>query len=376
LDLFSSHDSAMMALAIKLAAQGRFTTRPNPNVGCIICDPQGKIIGQGWHYKAGTPHAEVHALAQAGSAAKGATAYVTLEPCSHQGRTPPCAQALIRAGLAKVVVAMVDPNPLVAGKGLCALRDSGIEVAVGLMEAQAAQLNRGFIKRMRLGMPWVTVKLAASLDGKTALANGLSQWITGPKARQDVQRHRAQSCAILSGSGTVLADDPGLNVRHIELGYLAESLPTDKLQQPLRVLLDGRGQIHPGLKLFDLPGDVLLVNSQASAHDFSCKAATTSQWQAPTYNDKLDLKALMLELGNRQINHLWVEAGGKLAGALLENNLLDELILYQAPKLLGDQGRDLFVMQALTTMQQAYNLQWQDIRQVGEDLKLTAYFNN
>jgi diaminohydroxyphosphoribosylaminopyrimidine deaminase/5-amino-6-(5-phosphoribosylamino)uracil reductase len=376
LDPFSSHDGAMMALAIKLAARGRFTTRPNPNVGCVLCDPQGNIIGQGWHQKAGTAHAEVNALAQAGLAAQGAIAYVTLEPCSHQGRTPPCAQALITAGVAKVVVAMEDPNPLVSGQGLAALSQAGIEVAVGLMQTQATQLNRGFIKRMRRGMPWVTVKLAASLDGKTALASGLSQWITGPKARQDVQRHRAQSCAILSGSGTVLADDPGLNVRHNELGYLAGSLTEESLLQPLRVLLDGRGQIHPGLKLFDLPGEVLLVNAQTSPHDFSSKTATTGQWQAPVHNGKLDLKALMHELGCRQINNLWVEAGGKLAGALLENNLLDELILYQAPKLLGDQGRDLFVMEALTTMQQAYTLHWQDIRQVGEDLKLTAYFNN
>lgn len=369
---FSSQDATMMALAIQLAKKGRFTTTPNPNVGCVITDKQGNIVGQGWHQKAGTGHAEVHALAEAGSKAKDAIVYVTLEPCSHHGRTPPCAQALINAGVSKVILAMVDPNPLVSGNGLDALSGAGIEVAVGLLEDQAAQLNRGFIKRMRTGVPWVTVKLAASLDGKTALANGTSQWITGADARQDVQRHRAKSCAILAGSGTVLADNPSLNVRYDELGLLTEQLSQNQVRQPLKVIIDGRGQILPDLKLFNLEGEVLLVNAQQNPHDFSAQVATTHQWQAPVVNGKLDLQAMLIELGKLQLNHIWVEAGAKLAGALLENKLIDELILYQAPKLLGDKGRDLFVLEQLTRMEQAYEFSWQDIRQVGVDLKLTT----
>ncbi|MFQ3219689.1 MAG: diaminohydroxyphosphoribosylaminopyrimidine deaminase [Paraglaciecola sp.] len=367
---FTAHDATMMALAIRLAQKGQYTTSPNPNVGCVITDPQGNIIGQGWHQKAGSSHAEVNALQQAGGKAKGAIAYVTLEPCSHYGRTPPCADALIAAGVSKVIAAMVDPNPRVAGNGLKALTNAGIDVSCGLLEDSARGLNRGFCKRMQTGQPWVTVKLAASLDGKTALNNGQSQWITGTLARQDVQRHRAKSCAILSGSGTILADNPSLNVRYSELGLAPEKLAEADLRQPVRVLLDGRNQMGPELHLFSLSSPILMLNSQPNPARFP---AHVSQYQPPSIGAQLDLHKVMQHLGQCGFNHIWVEAGAKLAGALLQHHLIDELILYQAPKLLGNKGRDLFAVDELTQMHQAFDLQWQDIRQVGCDLKLTAY---
>jgi diaminohydroxyphosphoribosylaminopyrimidine deaminase/5-amino-6-(5-phosphoribosylamino)uracil reductase len=359
----------MMALAIRLAEKGQFTTSPNPNVGCVISDANGNIVGQGWHQKTGTPHAEVHALHEAGTLALGATAYVTLEPCSHVGLTPPCADALVKAGVSRVVAAMVDPNPLVAGSGLDKLAAAGIDVAHGLLQQQAERLNRGFIKRMRTGFPWVTVKLASSLDGKTALANGASQWITGALARQDVQRHRARSCAILSGSGTVIADNPSLNVRYDDLGETGTEYLESDLRQPTRVILDGRNQLHADLKLCSLPGDILLINSRENDQPFPPQV---TQWQAPYNQSQLDLNKVFQQLGSLQFNAIWVEAGAKLAGALLQNKLIDELILYQAPKLLGDKGQNMFAVEELNDMQQAYNLHWQDVRQIGCDLKITA----
>ncbi len=377
---FSYADHQLMALAIKLAKRGQYTTSPNPNVGCVITDATGNIIGQGWHHKAGTGHAEVNALAQVkqqGLSPKGGCVYVTLEPCSHYGRTPPCADALINAGVARVVIAMVDPNPLVAGNGISKLIQAGIVVEHGLLAHASEQLNRGFFQRMRTKRPWVTVKLAASLDGKTALNNGSSQWITGSAARQDVQRHRAKSCAILSGSGTVLADNPSLNVRYAELGLNQEVLAEQDLRQPLRVILDGRNQLTNTLKCLqpihnNNAGEVLLINSQQSQHAF---APHVTQWQAPTNGNKLDLAQVMQKLAELHINQVWVEAGAKLAGALLENNLIDELILYQAPKLIGSAGQDLFATEEITSMQQITELAWQDIRQVGKDLKMTALLN-
>jgi diaminohydroxyphosphoribosylaminopyrimidine deaminase/5-amino-6-(5-phosphoribosylamino)uracil reductase len=366
---FSALDSQMMASAIQLAKRGQYTTSPNPNVGCVIVDIAGVIVGQGWHHQAGTPHAEVHALKQAGAKAAGATAYVTLEPCSHFGRTPPCANALIDAGISRVVAAMVDPNPLVAGSGLAKLEQAGINTAHGLMQTQAEQLNRGFIKRMQTGRPWVTVKLAASLDGKTALANGQSKWITGPLARQDVQRHRALSCAILSGSGTVMADNPLLNVRFKELALDEKTLAENELRQPLKVILDGRNQLTPDLQCLQSAHPSLIINSVFNPLPFF---ANVSQWQAPYADNKLQLAAVFDYLGTQQLNHIWVEAGAKLAGALLQSKLIDELILYQAPKLMGNTGQDLFAIEPLTTMQQAYTLNWTDIRQIGPDLKLSA----
>ncbi len=363
---FSKFDSEMMSLAIKLAAKGICTTTPNPNVGCIIVDKHNQIVGRGWHQKAGSPHAEVHALMEAGQAAKGGTAYVTLEPCSHFGRTPPCAQALVDAGVGRVVAAMVDPNPKVAGKGLALLAEHKIEVASGLMAEQAELLNRGFVTRMKTGKPWVTVKLASSLDGKTALANGKSQWITGPLARQDVQRHRATSCAILSGSGTVIADNPSLNVRFDELGEWDKIPNKDELRQPIRIVLDGKNQLTGDFRLFDLPGRKVVINRSVNSN----LKTDVEQIQVAANGNKLDLKAVMQELGKLEINNLWVEAGGLMAGALLQNKLVDELILYQAPKLLGDRGQNLFVMEELTQMQQATMLEWSSIKRIGDDVKM------
>lgn len=365
---FTAFDSQMMALALRLAEKGRFTTSPNPNVGCVICDSQGRIVGQGWHQKAGGPHAEVFALQEAGGHSSGGTAYVTLEPCSHTGKTPPCADALIAAGITRVVAAMVDPNPLVAGSGLRRLAEQGIAVSHGLMEAQAKRLNRGFIKRMQSGMPFVTVKLAASLDGKTALANGKSQWITGPLARQDVQRHRAASCAILTGSGTVIADNPSLNVRYNELGELRQQLVESELRQPLRIVLDGRNQLTGHYNVFEKPGPSLIINREKNQQ----VCPLIKQIQVNAAGNKLDLTEVIKQIGNQQVNNLWVEAGGMLAGALMQENLVDELILYQSPKLLGDKGQNLFVMEELTDLQQAKMLNWSSVRRVGDDLKMTA----
>jgi len=360
---YSNLDHQMMSLAIQLARKGRFTTRPNPNVGCVILDAKDNIIGQGWHQKAGGPHAEVFALQQAGNKAKGGTAYVTLEPCSHYGRTPPCAEALIKAGISRVVAAMVDPNPDVAGRGLKLLSQAGIETSFGLLEGEAEKLNPGFLKRMRTGLPFVRLKLAASLDGKIALANGKSQWITGPHARRDVQRYRAESCAILSGSGTVLIDNPSLNVRFAELTDFP--LPQQSLIQPLRVIVDSQNRLPHDLRLFTLPGESLVFNglpdTQLPEH--------VQQWQAPRQGAKLDLRACLSHLAQKQVNNVWVEAGSGLAGALLENMLVDELILYQSPQILGDKSQDLVTMQELTELNQAIRLEYQSVTKVGQDLK-------
>lgn len=370
--VFSALDHQYMAIALKLAEKGIFSTTPNPNVGCVIVSEDGRIVGRGWHHKAGTPHAEIHALTMAADEAKNATAYVTLEPCSHTGRTGPCVDALITAGVKRVIAAMVDPNPNVSGSGLARLDAAGIEVAHGLLETQARKLNRGFIKRMTHSRPWVTLKLAASLDGKTALANGISQWITDTAARQDVQRHRAMSCAILSGSGTVLADNPSLNVRYHELGDLQSTIPQHQLRQPTRVVLDGKNQLQGELKMFALAGRTIVINRILNMS----LPPHVQQIQVAAIGNKLDLQAVMSTLAELEFNQVWVEAGGILAGALVEQNLVDELILYQAPKLLGDKGQNLFVMSELTQMSDAKMLKWSSIKQVGEALKLTAEFDN
>ncbi|MBM7455248.1 diaminohydroxyphosphoribosylaminopyrimidine deaminase/5-amino-6-(5-phosphoribosylamino)uracil reductase [Oceanisphaera litoralis] len=371
--MFNSDDARWMARALELARRGRFTTSPNPSVGCVMVQ-NGTLVGEGYHQQAGGPHAEVFALRQAGSAAKGATAYVTLEPCSHHGRTPPCAQGLIDAGVARVVAASVDPNPRVAGRGLAMLTDAGITAEAGLMSEAAEAVNTGFMHRMRTGLPFVTVKLAASLDGRTALANGESKWITGPAARRDVQRHRALSCAILSGADTVLADDASFNVRWGELpASIQAEYEANRLRQPLRVIIDTRNRLHPGLKLFGLPGPVLLLRGERTGgfgdQVEECVLPLTDAGQ-------LDLPLLLAELGRRQLNHLWVEAGARLCGALLSAALVDELVLYQAPKLMGSGSRGLFDLPELTAMDRVPQLEWRDCRRVGTDLKLTARVKN
>lgn len=357
-----------MGRALELAALGRFTTHPNPNVGCVLVHA-GEIVGEGWHRQAGEPHAEVHALRAAGERARGATAYVTLEPCSHHGRTPPCALALLAAGVSRVVAAMTDPNPLVAGRGLRLLAEAGVTVESGLREAEAQALNPGFIQRMKTGRPWVRVKLAASLDGRTALANGQSQWITGPAARADVQVWRARSSAILSGADTVLTDNPALNVRWSQLPAEIQALyPEARLRQPLRVLVDSRQRLQPDAQLFSLPGPVLLARQQPQAG----WPSQVEQVSLPlAASGKLDLHALLMELGARGVNELWVEAGRQLAGALVSAGLVDELILYLAPKLLGEGAQGLLALPPLDSLAQAWQFTLRDVQQIGADLRLT-----
>ena len=361
-----------MARALRLAERGRYTTHPNPRVGCVLVRG-GERVGEGFHRRAGEPHAERNALAMAGDRARGATAYVTLEPCCHQGRTPPCTEALIGAGVARVVVAMQDPNPLVAGKGIRALRQAGIEVRTGVMEARARLLNPGFIRRMQQGRPWVRCKLAMSLDGRTAMASGESQWITGPAARRDVQRLRAASDAIVTGIGTVLADDPSLNVRipATELPGLAPEVP---LPQPLRVVLDPALQIPPGARLLQLPGPALIAAHESAPQERrqALRRAGVEVEALPGGPDHIDLDRLLRLLGRRQINEVLIEAGPTLAGAALQAGVIDELILYAAPHIMGSEARGLFRLPGLTAMEQRIGLKITDLRMVGDDMRISA----
>ena len=373
---FTEFDKKQMHRAIALAQLGRFTTSPNPNVGCVIVDNEGIVIGEGFHQKAGLAHAEVNALAMAKERVLDATCYVTLEPCSHFGRTPPCALALVKAGVKRVVIAMVDPNPKVAGRGITLLEEAGITVDVGLLTEQAEALNRGFIKRMQAKRPRVTVKMASSLDGKTALKNGLSQWITGPKARADVQYYRAQQSAILTGLGTVIADDPSLNVRYQALlnspDFDPELVTENALRQPLRIILDSNNTLSSQQKLFNLPGKVLLVS--LLPRDLSifeaCKADVEQIICAESLAGRIDLNCLMQKLNEYEINDLWVEAGATLAGEFFKNDLVDEFILYQAAKLMGDQSRNLVNLPNFSTMNDIIKLKLHSVSQIGDDIRL------
>lgn len=355
-----AQDSRWMAHALRLAEQGLYGTSPNPRVGCVLVADE-KIVGSGWHRRAGEPHAEVLALREAGNKAREATAYVTLEPCSHHGRTPPCADALIAAGVTRVVAAAQDPNPKVAGDGIAKLRTAGIAVACGLMEAEARELNIGFFARMTRGTPWLRSKIAMSLDGRTALANGVSKWITGEAARLDVQHWRARSCAVLTGIGTVLADDAQLNVRDIE---------TER--QPLRVVLDSKLRMPLTARMLQ-ERNVLIY---AALHDPE-KIAALEQAGAtvsvlPDRNGQVDLPAMMCDLAQRGCNEVLLEAGSTLNGALLRAGSVDELLLYIAPQLLGDKARGMAQLGELTGLDQRIDLKWQDVRQVGSDLRITV----
>jgi diaminohydroxyphosphoribosylaminopyrimidine deaminase/5-amino-6-(5-phosphoribosylamino)uracil reductase len=357
---FSAVDHGMMARALQLGERGLWTTTPNPRVGCVLVR-NGEIVGEGWHEKAGEPHAEVNALRAAGDRARGATAYVTLEPCSHHGRTPPCADALVAAGVVRVVAAMGDPNPLVAGQGLARLRAAGIETASGLLEDEARELNIGFVSRMTRGRPWLRLKAAASLDGKTALNNGVSQWITGPDARRDGHRWRARACAVLTGIGTVRDDDPQLSVRDV-----------DTSRQPLRVVVDSRLEIPLTAKI--LHGGPVLV---AAAVDDEMKAdllraAGAEVLLLSNADGKVELNGLLQELGRRGVNEVHAEAGFKLNGSLLREGLVDELLLYLAPCLIGHAASGLFNLPELTSLNDKHLLQIRDLRQIGEDIRLIA----
>lgn len=359
-------DEHFMARAFVLAGRGQFTTSPNPNVGCVIVQ-NSQIVGEGWHQRTGGPHAEIIALAEAGNAARGATAYITLEPCSHHGHTAPCCDALIKAGVVRVVAAIQDPNPLVAGRGFYCLQQAGINVDVNLMSGQAEKLNRGFFKRMRTGFPFVQLKMAMTLDGRTALANGASKWITSPSARQDVQRLRAQSCAILTGSGTVLQDDPQLNVRWRALDAETQSiLAESSLRQPVRVVIDSQNRINATYRIMQQPGKTWLARLSASAETLPPQVENLL---VPARNNKVDLVALMMLLGQRGINMVWVEAGATLAGALIEHALVDELIVYMAPKLLGNSARALCNLD-VTSLESAPHYAFSDVRTIGSDVRL------
>lgn len=357
---FTSFDYQMMSRAISLAKRGTYTTTPNPNVGCVITLGD-QIVGEGYHRKAGEPHAEVHAMRMAGDKAAGATAYVTLEPCSHYGRTPPCALGLIKAGVKKVICAMTDPNPQVAGRGIGMLQEAGIEVLVGLLEQDARALNPAFLTRMERGRPYVQLKMAASLDGQTALANGRSQWITSPQARRDVQHYRSLASAVLSTCQTVLADDASLNVRWSELSTDVQAdYPEHELRQPTRVILDRQHQLHPQLKLFAADGTILTVAQQDA--DLCVELDDQGQLCLVETLEKL--------ASEHNINHVWVEAGATLAKSFIEQELVDEIVLYLAPKIMGSDGRGLFGALGLTDMSQVQNFTIKDLRQVGPDMRV------
>jgi len=395
---FSSDDTAYMAEAIRLAKKGLYTTDPNPRVGCVIVR-DGEVVGRGWHKKAGSGHAEVNALKEAGERAKGACAYVTLEPCSHYGRTPPCAEALIAAGVSHVIAAMKDPNPEVSGRGFALLSAKGISVASGLLESQARDLNPGFIKRMECQRPWVRIKMAISVDGRTAMQSGESQWITGPHARADVQRLRARSSAVMTGIGTLLQDDAMLTVRSEQLilpeclgaelegvgaeleGVAAEledmhevSVEDIVEQQPLRVVLDSQAKMSINAKLLSNTGPVLWVVSEEAALNEEAQAIArlshVELCKFPSLHQNNSLEALLVKLSKQGCNELLVEAGAKLVGSFIELDLWDELVIYMAPKLLGSDARALAVL-PFTQMSQAKNMQLKDMRIVGDDIRLT-----
>lgn len=359
-----------MARALRLARRGLYTTHPNPRVGCVLVR-DGEIVGEGFHRQAGQPHAEREALAQAGERARSATAYVTLEPCCHQGRTPPCTEGLIEAGVRRVVAAMQDPNPLVAGQGLERLSLAGIETRVGVLEEQARALNPGFISRMVRGRPYVRCKLASSLDGRTAMASGESQWITGEAARRDVQRLRARSDAIITGSGTLLNDDPSLNVR-LTAEELDLPVGLDPVQ-PLRVVLDSGLETPPSARMLGLPGRTLLLTlSEDPQRKVALEQAGAEVLLLPGQSGQIDLESVLDLLATRHINEVLIEAGARLAGSALAAGLVDELWLYQAPHIMGDSGRGLFHLPELQQMRERIPMKIEEMRMLGDDLRLVA----
>ncbi len=357
-----AEDRRYMACAVQLARRGLYTTDPNPRVGCVLVR-DGEIVGEGWHERAGEPHAEVYALRAAGERAAGATAYVTLEPCSHHGRTPPCADALIAARVARVVAAMEDPNPRVAGEGLERLRDAAVAVEVGVLAEEAAALNPGFISRIKRGRPYLRCKLAMSLDGHTAMASGESRWITGEAARADVHRLRARSSAMVVGIGTILADDPAMTAR----------IGDQPVVQPLRVVLDPYLNTPATARILSEPGQTLIVCAEEDGEGAEAlRAAGAEVVSLPGRSGTIDLHGLMDLLGERAINEVLVETGAVLSGAVLRAGLIDELIVYLAPHLMGDQARGLFHLPGLETMDQRIALEIKDVRAVGNDWRITA----
>lgn len=361
--MYTAADRQYMTRALGLARLGLFSTTPNPRVGCVIVKDD-QIVGEGWHRRAGEPHAEALALAEAGERARDATVYVTLEPCAHMGRMPPCADLLVEAGVARVIAAMEDPNPLVNGKGLARLRAAGVDVRCGLMGQEAAELNVGFVSRMTRQRPWMRVKLAASLDARSALSDGRSKWITGERARSDGHRWRARACAVLTGIGTVKADNPAMTVREIETS-----------RQPVRVLIDSRLDVNPAAELVRQPGAIVFHALEdgpaardriAMLGDVGCELVSL-----PDANGKVDLVAVCRELAGRHFNEIHVEAGFKLNGSLFRAGCVDELLVYLAPCLLGG-GTPMFDLPEVGDLDSRHPLEWIDTELLGSDLRLRA----
>jgi diaminohydroxyphosphoribosylaminopyrimidine deaminase/5-amino-6-(5-phosphoribosylamino)uracil reductase len=358
--MFSPADREFMRQALALAERGLYTTTPNPRVGCVVVK-EGAIVASGWHEKAGLPHAEVLALKEAGERARGATLYLNLEPCSHHGRTPPCADAIVASGIQRVVAAMQDPNPRVAGEGFAKLRAAGIAVVSGLMQEEARELNIGFVARMTRGRPWMRMKIAASLDGRTSLANGTSQWITGEAARADGHRWRARACAILTGHGTVRDDDPQLNVRGV-----------DTPRQPLKIVVDSRFETPLSARLLK-DGKTLVAGAIGETKRITAlQKAGAETVVIPNDRGKVELFKLMEELGRRELNEIHVEGGSKLNGSLLQAGVVDELLVYLAPSIIGDSGRGMFSVPELTELSQARALEIREVARVGADVRVLA----
>ncbi len=351
-----------MARALQLATRGQYTAHPNPMVGCVLVR-DGDVVGEGWHEFAGDAHAEINALEAAGDTAQGATAYVTLEPCAHHGKTPPCADALVAAGVTRVVAALQDPFREVAGRGLARLADAGIETEVGLMATPAAELNQGFISRVTRGRPFVTLKVAASIDGAIAMASGESQWITGPEAREDVQRLRARSGAILTGIGTVLADDPSLTVRTPEIDTGG--------RQPLRVILDSRLRMSPSARMLTLPGQTMVCCTPGRDAD-ALREAGAEVVEFSAEDGVVSVPEVLAELGRRGVNDLLVEAGPGVAGYLLEKDCLDELVIYQSPHIMGSSTRGMFLTPSWTELADRRALDIVEVRNIGVDTRIRA----
>jgi diaminohydroxyphosphoribosylaminopyrimidine deaminase/5-amino-6-(5-phosphoribosylamino)uracil reductase len=358
--MFSDPDRELMGRALALAARGMNTATPNPRVGAVLAR-DGTVVGEGFHERAGEPHAEVHALRAARGRAQGATLYVTLEPCSHHGRTPPCADALIEARVARVVAAMQDPNPRVSGDGFDRLRAAGIAVETGLLEAEARELNIGYVSRMTRGLPWVRMKVAATLDGRTALANRQSRWITGAAARADGHAWRARACAVLTGFGTVRDDDPRLDVRHVET-----------TRQPRKVLIDSRLETPPAARLFD-GGPVLVFGARENPEGAAAlRARGADIVMMPNAAHKVDLPAMLAELARRGVNELHVEAGTRLNGSLLAEGCVDELLVYLAPSLIGNTGLGMFDLPEITSLADKRRLAIGEVQRIGDDLRILA----
>ena len=362
----SATDRRHMTRALDLARRGLYSTDPNPRVGCVIARG-GHVVGEGWHRYAGEPHAEIHALAAAGGDSRGATAYVTLEPCRHTGRTGPCTRGLIEAGVAKVVAAMPDPDPRVAGQGFAKLSEAGIEVEAGLLEASARALNRGFVSRHERGRPWVRCKLAATLDGRTATAAGESRWITGEAARADVHRLRAQAGAILTGIGTLLADDPRLDARLEDTGR-----PAPPMRPPIRVIVDSRLRTPPAARVLSAPGDVLIATTGDAGRRGALVEAGAEIVPLPDAGGRVSLPALMAALAGRGVNEVHTECGPVLAGALLESALVDEIVVYLAPALLGGAARGMFTLPGVAAMRDRIGLEITGVSRLGADLRIDA----